>query len=240
MNRMEKPLAVSPHITQVRPNLWMWRSAVEMPAIQAWRAEQSISPRLQAGNPKRLNEFLAGRYALCQLYAAAGLEGITMADLPVLADGRVGGPARYRCSISHGQHQVVALVGCRDDYLGLGIDIEGLISQQRGQRLRRRVAPNDEQAVWQAAGLDESVGLTLTFSAKETLYKALNTQVSIGLRFGQARLFGIDLERGQMGLQLTTDLGPTYPCGHTFELSFEFDDASVLTYACVTESGSGT
>lgn len=230
-----EPSSAPVWISQPAPSVWMWHSPLITPEFVHWTEHQTLSSWLVGLHPKRQTEYLAGRYALIQLYAAAGLPDLQLADLPSRADGQVSGPPGFVCSVSHGYDRIVALVGPQSQYRGLGVDVEEVIELRRCSRLINRVAPHDEQQVWQAAGLPDDLGLTLTFSAKEALYKALTALVPCIMHFGQATLGSLHPEQSQLSIKLTCDLTEEFRAGQQFGLAYQLRNQAVLTLALLPQ-----
>ncbi len=77
-------------------------------------------------------------------------------------------------SISHTATLATAAVALLSDARGLGVDVEPVMSREAADDVARLVAAHDEtRRVAQAAKLDPLETLTLVFSAKESLFKAL-------------------------------------------------------------------
>lgn len=221
-------------ISQPAPHLWMWYSPLVTPEFVQWVDHQQLGAQISSLHPKRQTEYLAGRHALIQLYRCAGIDGIGLDDLSSHADGQVDSPAGYVCTLSHGYDRIVAMVADQRHFRSIGVDVEEVVQLRRCSRLLSRVAPHDEQSVWQRAGMDDDLGLTLTFSAKEALYKALTASVSCIMHFGQATLGEIDPVRGRLTLVLTKDLNHSLRCGRQFELQYRHQDQEILTWALLT------
>ena len=159
---------------------------------------------------KRHSEYLAGR--LC---AAGALE---TGQLPARdADsGRPVWPYGWCGSITHSHGQAAAVAAAQSDWKGLGLDMERLLETQRALRLHSAILTKDEQN-WLNTGSDDSAPrlLTLIFSAKESLYKAINplTGVYFGFQDAQVTEYRQD---GQLTLQLLRDLSDEYRSGMEF------------------------
>lgn len=231
-----EPASAPVWISQPAPSVWMWHSPLITPEFIQWTERQVLSAWLAGLHPKRQTEYLAGRYALIQLYAAAGLPDLQLDDLPSQPDGQVSSPTGWICSVSHGYDRIVALVGPQAQYRGLGVDVEEVIQLRRCSRLINRVAPHDEQQVWQAAGLADDLGLTVTFSAKEALYKALTASVPCIMHFGQATLGSLEPGQGRLSIKLTCDLTDEFRAGQQFGLRYLLHDQEVLTLALLPQS----
>ena len=129
----------------------------------------TLPDALRHAAAKRKSEYLAGR--LCAAYAlrAAGLpEAVGTKDrAPVWPIGAVG-------SISHSDARAVAVVS--RDLAGLGVDIEPLLTPAQALDIQDMILTKAE-ADMQPPDLTFPEFLTLLFSAKEALYKALSARL---------------------------------------------------------------
>lgn len=162
------------------------------------------------GAAKRQTEFLAGR--LCARQALQRLTG-TPAVPAVGADRAPCWPAGVVGSISHGDGWAAALVGPQSAWRGLGIDIERLMSAARAQRLQTSIlTPAELARLAQYPQEQQAWLLSLSFSLKESLFKALYPLVRQQFYFQDAELLSHD-PAGFAQLQLLRGLGPGWPAG---------------------------
>lgn len=164
---------------------------------------------------RRRRHFLAGRWCADHALAQAG-HGQWHLDrdefgLPQWPHGWLG-------SISHTQGKAMAAVAPVSSFAALGIDVERLMPPERAERLQRRIAAAEELAV--LTDLDTADGVTLVFSAKEALYKALYPRTRRFMGFDAARL------RHHCGHLLTFELTRNWcsewPRGHEIDVRFCF------------------
>lgn len=124
---------------------------------------------LRAAVPKRQSEYLAGRLCAAHALRAAGLPETVgqKGRAPVWPAGCVG-------SISHSDARVVAVVSRTS--AGLGVDVEQHMTPAQAADIRALILTDAEAALRPAAMAFEPF-LTLVFSAKESLYKALSAHL---------------------------------------------------------------
>ena len=138
-------------------------------AFQSARIPQP--PGLRSAIAKRRCEYLAGR--VCAASAGEALTGEH--QVPVVGEDRAPlWPAPLVGAITHSQGCAAALVGLRDQWRGLGLDYEAWLAPGRALRLAEEILTGEERRALQ--GLDEAEQarrITLTFSVKESLFKAL-------------------------------------------------------------------
>ncbi|WP_102106857.1 4'-phosphopantetheinyl transferase family protein [Oceaniglobus roseus] len=147
----------------------------------------TLPPDLLAAVPKRRSEFLAGRICAALALREAGLpETVTRAGrAPIWPAGAAG-------SISHTDTRVVAAVS--RDLAGLGVDCEDIMSERQAHELRAMIVTPAE-AAQRPAALPFPAFLTLVFSAKEALYKALSHRLDRILEFHDVTVTGLSPDR---------------------------------------------
>ena len=190
----------------------------------------ALPASLQGAAPKRLGEFLAGRLAAREALRPFGLAGSTVAigsaREPLWPRGMEG-------SISHSQlaGQGVALCGVRPAQGGMGLDLEAWLEADQAAQLWPGIVDEDEwgrlEAGARALGLDRARGLTLVFSAKESLFKALHPRVGRYFDFLDARWLGMTAQ--SLTLELKVPLTPTLPAGWRCTLHWQSLPGGVLT-----------
>lgn len=202
-----------------------WPFTVSLPGCQlvtacfdpaASREQDLLDHGLQpsGSNRKRQGEFLAGRLCAAQALGQNGqCASLPTRDsdtgLPVWPDGWCG-------SITHSHGLAAAIAGPTTQWSGLGLDIERLISPKRALRLCDAILTPDEQHWLHDLSEDEAARrLTLIFSAKESLYKAINPLTRTYFGFQDARITEY-AQDGWLTLQLLRDLSDTYRCGMEF------------------------
>ncbi len=169
---------------------------------------------LQRAAPKRLGEFLAGRLA-----AREALRLFNLADHPVaIGNAREPcWPAGFEGSISHSllQGRGMALCAVRPGQAGMGLDLEGWLAEGQASELWPGIASGEEWARLAAAapavGLSRGEALTLIFSAKESLFKALYPRVGRYFDFLDARWLAMTEQT--LTLELVDALTPDLPAG---------------------------
>ncbi|MEL7561115.1 4'-phosphopantetheinyl transferase family protein [Stutzerimonas chloritidismutans] len=171
---------------------------------------------------KRQTEFLAGR--LCAHEALRRVTGVPC--IPAVNEDRSPNwPAGVVGSITHGAGWVATVVARREQWRGLGLDVEKQIPTIRADRLVAEILTPLELEGY--AALDETqraLRVTLTFSIKESLFKALYPLVNKRFYFQEAELIHHD-SSGYARLRLLNDLSEEWTAGAELEGQFvQFDD----------------
>lgn len=180
-----------------------------------------LPPRFASFHPKRQQEFLAGRY--CAYEALVMLEAhrqkmpgdkilaVGNSRAPLWPEGTVG-------AISHSDHLVGAIAAYSSDALGLGLDFEAIMTDERGRRLARRVCTSMEwQMIQDRTSAAQPLGwwVTLLFSAKESLYKALFPHHQEFVGFQAVDITEVDLDAQSFRYAFSSPLKKPLPLkGH--------------------------
>ena len=121
--------------------------------------------QLAKSGKKRQAEHLAGRIAAVHALRAFGEKAV-----PGIGDRRQPlWPAGLYGSISHSGNTAVAIASTAP----VGIDIEAIFTPHLADTLAHQAATDSELAILRACPQPFPLALTLVFSAKESLYKAL-------------------------------------------------------------------
>ncbi|HEH9394664.1 TPA: amonabactin biosynthesis phosphopantetheinyl transferase AmoD [Aeromonas salmonicida] len=181
---------------------------------------------LQRAAPKRLGEFLAGRLA-----ASEALRGFGLGD-HVVAIGSAREPrwpAGFEGSISHSllQGRGMALCAVRPGQAGMGLDLEAWLEDGQTSELWPGIVNDEEWGRLQRCPLGPAQGLTLVFSAKESLFKALYPRVGRYFDFLDARWLAMTEQT--LTLELKSALTPDLPAGWHCTLHWQGLPGGVLT-----------
>lgn len=163
----------------------------------------SLPPSLQQAVIKRQVEYLAGRY--CAMAALKRL-GAQQQTVVRRRDKSPGWPLGYTGSISHSQGLALAVTGESSRFQALGIDAERQVSDGQAQRLTRMILQPEDQALQQTQRLPLAWFLTLTFSAKESLFKLLYPQIGRYFGFDAAVMTAVDTRKQTFTIRTTKKL----------------------------------
>ncbi|MDK1290476.1 4'-phosphopantetheinyl transferase family protein [Pseudoalteromonas umbrosa] len=185
---------------------------------------QPLPSKLERAVAKRKAEYLAGR--VC---AAQALEQLKHPHYIVQSaeDRSPIWPTGVCGSITHSKGVAMAVVTDNPAILGLGIDIEHMMSDKQELELQSQILRDDEAAAFESLGQDHLNPLTLVFSAKESIYKALYGQVQTFFGFDAAKL--VRHSDQHMQFTLTACLHPKLPIGTEVSVYYQCIDNMVLT-----------
>ncbi|MCU6667264.1 enterobactin synthase subunit EntD [Enterobacteriaceae bacterium H4N4] len=168
---------------------------------------------------KRKADHLAGRIAAFHALNRQAIPAIGNNGEPLWPTGITG-------SISHSGTQAVAI--CREKGLA-GIDCEAIIDEREAIEIQDGVINPQEAQLLALSSLTFDLAFTLTFSAKESLFKALFPQVQAWMGFDSARIVALNADT--LTLTLTRPL-PPFAQNQAFTLHWCRLDASVVTLIC--------
>lgn len=182
---------------------------------------------------KRQAEFLAAR--LCAREALRLQTGHT--DLPTAQEkSRIPCWPAHSCgSMSHSHNISAAIVGANHCWQGFGLDIEKPIPSQRAQRLAQTILTPAEYSTYQGLNTNQqAMYLTLAFSFKESLFKALNPLTGIYFSFHDAQVLDLEVtQTGHARLRLCKNLSTIWQAGCELEGQFARLHDSALTLVAV-------
>jgi enterobactin synthetase component D len=167
---------------------------------------------------KRKAEHLAGRIAAAHALPDHTVPGIGPSGEPLWPEGISG-------SITHSGTQAMAVVVRHPDAL-LGIDCEAILPDPEARDIKDGIVDAQEAICLMRSGYSFALALTLAFSAKESLFKALFPQVKIFMGFECTRV--TEVTEKTITLALSRSAGE-YPEGKRFTLVWQNNDGNVWT-----------
>lgn len=186
---------------------------------------RGLLPRqLSRAAPKRIAEFLAGRYCAALALNAAGCGDpfelrIGSAGAPSWPNGLLG-------SITHTSRAAVAVVVRKSEFRGIGIDCEPIMTSRSADDVAPIVIPEAAEVALArnaSASMEWRTFVTAVFSAKESIYKCLRPLADEFFEFGDVRLVNVDLDSGIMRMRVVRPLGRGLPAGMELESRFALD-----------------
>ena len=187
-------------------------------------------PTVQRAVSKRKTEYLAGR--LCAREALLRATGVSA--VPGTGEDRAPQwPRDCVGSITHSHGWAAAVVGRRADYAGLGLDVELTMPDERALKLTHQILTAGEQARF-ANTMKQTPGefLTLAFSLKESLFKALYPITRKRFYFEHAELLDWQPD-GLARLRLLTDLSEEWHYHRELSAHFNNRNERVLSLVAV-------
>ncbi len=180
--------------------------------------------RLDKAVVKRRAEYLAVRYAAGYLLQQAGCDGqVGTSDsrAPVW-------PAGWCGSLAHSQGHAIAVIAPVNAGLSPGIDIEMFAGRTMRETAEMFTSPQERQLL-ATCGIEYETALLITFSAKESVFKALYPQVGDYFGFDAARVCALDVAAGTVTFELTHALSPQHQQGSVVTGHFHIQQDRVIT-----------
>lgn len=150
---------------------------------------QPLPERIKKAVPKRQAEYLAGRVcasnALQTLQVSDTLVDTSESRAPIWPQGTFG-------SITHTKGIAAAVAGIKTHPISVGIDIEKLMKDDQEIKLQTHILREDEKPQFETLGQHVSHPLSVIFSAKESIYKALYPFVEKFFGFDKAKLIAFN------------------------------------------------
>ncbi|WP_079213986.1 4'-phosphopantetheinyl transferase family protein [Ventosimonas gracilis] len=181
------------------------------------------------GNAKRQSEYLAGR--LCARQGLFEVIGEYQAP-PRSSGGMPLWPHGARGSISHSHGRAAAVVGPASRWRALGLDLEPCLPVARALRLAPSILTPSERAHLAAltSAKEQAFFVTLSFSLKESLFKALYPLCLTRFYFQHAQI--VDYRQGKATVRLLCDL-PGFAAQSLLSGQFLRQDQFVLTLVAI-------
>lgn len=175
---------------------------------------------------KRQAEFLAGRYAATQALIKLGRIDC---EIPIGKNKSPVWPKGIIASITHTSSKAICAAATTEDIQYVGIDLENFLTPRTADNIKSIVLVEQEYDLMRSMGLDFEVALTLVFSAKESIFKALHPYVKRYFDFSSVRLSGFYPAKDCIEFTLTKYLAPEYVAGTKVSGHFIIDERAVLT-----------
>ncbi|KDC55404.1 4'-phosphopantetheinyl transferase family protein [Pseudoalteromonas sp. S3431] len=186
---------------------------------------QIFSPlQLQKAVTKRKAEYLAGRFCAKKVLNALGISSFDILSgndrAPIWPDKVIG-------SITHTQGIAMAMASQRTDIAGIGIDIEQLMSAKQERELQEQILHPNDYPQFRLFAEQVPHPLTIIFSAKESIFKALYASVKQFFGFEAATLIAFNEQ--QLQFKITQALSPQVPKDTYLTVFYQCDKNIVLT-----------
>lgn len=177
---------------------------------------------------KRRLEFLAGRYCARQALQQMGIcpeetLKISQSKAPKWPAGVVG-------SITHTKNYAAAVVGKVTNWSGLGIDSEVIVDASKPSLIRHVCNDDEFEHLAKKHDICAEELFTLIFSAKESLFKALNPVVKKFFGFKTAFITALQPNEGRFRIRLHTTLSPKFSEGFECDGFYTISNNRVMTY----------
>ncbi len=182
--------------------------------------------RIEKAMVARKAEYLAGRYVAKQALKSLGEESL---DIPQGKKRNPIWPKEIVGSITHKSAKALSAVAYRQNVTYIGLDYEYWIQKKTEKNIKESIISEREYHLLKHGEMDYAKGFTLAFSAKESLYKALYSQVNQYFDFLAVELTFISSEQQYYELTLRKTLTPQHKAGMMYSGYFIHDSFGILT-----------
>ncbi len=181
---------------------------------------------------KRQSEYLAGRYAAKMALAQLSSDSY---EVPTGKHRSPVWPANTIGSLTHTSTTAFCAVGPANKVDFVGIDFENWLPDKTVTSVKSSIISEREELFLQRQSMSFNHAFTLTFSAKESLFKALYPMVGYYFDFSAAEILFISENKRTFKLVLTQTLTPELTEGMSFTGSYHPESGAILTI--ITKSG---
>ena len=190
---------------------------------------------------QRQSEYIAGRYCAIQALTALADHNSpsAMFQIPISDDLSPRWPHGTVGSISHSQHRAIAIAARDTDYSGMGIDCETLLTDSAAAEIAPWVLQRNDLNCKIEVPLSYGFWITLIFSAKESLFKALAPTYKNVVDFGHLSSLFFVSRITEKALILNTELSfnkrsqftsqSSSQSSSQFELIYRVDNQQIIT-----------
>ncbi|WP_198341865.1 4'-phosphopantetheinyl transferase family protein [Oceanisphaera avium] len=141
-------------------------------------------------------------------------------------------------AITHSDSWAAAIVAKQAHYLGLGLDIERSLSPTDAEKLAPALLTPAELARLQELSPQQfAFMVTVSFSLKESLFKALYPLVKKHFYFEDAELMEWDIPAGSARLRLLSTLSSNWPKGRELAAQFCLYDDHIWSLVAIPNKG---
>ncbi|MGK2946302.1 MAG: 4'-phosphopantetheinyl transferase family protein [Candidatus Malihini olakiniferum] len=190
-----------------------------------------LPAELARSAPKRRAEFLAGRYLARHVLKKLGIHQFTL----LIGQNRSPVWPKNLCgSLSHNKDSVLCAIHRRSEvFSGVGVDVETLMNDNRADLLWPSIIDNEEHQWLKRVDMPFRQALTLSFSAKESLFKAIYPTARHYFDFLDVQITVLNQIQQIFELQLKTTLTSEFRSGRRFKGVYRMIADKVTTFLCL-------
>lgn len=180
---------------------------------------------------KRKAEYLAGRRVALQALRKAGVEASDVSIGPMRAPQWPGG---YTGSITHSGNVAAAVAMPASEVQGVGIDLEGIASADAVSAIQQVALSSAEEEALGPLVLrfGYPTAVTITFSAKESFYKATAASVGRVFEFSAVQITSACADLGVVEARVAETLTADIVAGRAFSMGFSVLGNETVITSC--------
>ena len=192
---------------------------------QLLKQDLILPEQLYSSFIKRQVEFLTGRLCAREALIQAGC--IPHRILKISEHRYPLWPSHIAGSITHCDDLAISMVS--HDCQNIGIYVEMLMLDEVAHELSHVIVNKEERSLGVSLGLSQSLWLTLVFSAKESLFKALYPKTHIWLDFKDCEIDRVDQHRKCLEMTIQHSAFAQ----QTFEVFYRIHKAHIMTISII-------
>jgi 4'-phosphopantetheinyl transferase EntD len=176
---------------------------------------------------KRKAEFLAGRYC-----AKTVLAQYDMTDFTIVADKNRAPqwPVGFKGAITHSNNNALVALSNNEAILGIGIDIESIMSDKTMNDVKSAIVLGDENNFLNHDSMSPNTVVSTIFSIKESFFKAAYPSTGFYFDFDAVQITKLDPINNCFTLKVCQALNPQIRPGMVFSGQFTFVGDQVLSF----------
>jgi len=196
-------------------------------ALITLKHDVTLPDQLRGAVARRQIDFLAGRHCARRALQAAGLS--EPVAIGIGEHGSPQWPKGFTGSITHCPGWAMAVASRSAQISSVGIDMEELMSASVARSVASQIASPVETTYLEEQPAPFEAMLTLLFSAKESLYKALYPSVRRYFDFLDVQAIELNARAGHVVLRVINPLSSQYARGTRYTVAFAWLENRVLT-----------
>ncbi|MFT7404650.1 4'-phosphopantetheinyl transferase family protein [Zhongshania sp.] len=183
-------------------------------------------PPMFRASRKRQAEYFAGRYLANEAMSSYGTN-----QFKLIADAKrcPQWPSTLVGSITHTDRYAACIVAKKSAIAAIGIDAQDILNDSRAERVQSRIIDSVESRLIAQSELTPALGVSLCFSAKEAIYKALYPLVQQYFGFNAAKLHSINTIDGHLTFRFDPALWILYNERNTLTVQYQIKDQRLLS-----------
>lgn len=190
-------------------------------------------PSVQASVIKRQAEFLAGRVAARSSILQISPHITQPIKIEIGVNRAPIWPKCFTGSITHSRSRAISVAKQRHDASDprdyIGVDVEDIIDVDLSSEFEGSIYTHQDRNIAFVSELPPNIAMTLIFSAKESLFKAIYPFVGEYFGFDKARVTKLDVSSKLVELRLDNQFASMHNLQIDYLCRFEIDEASVFT-----------
>ncbi len=186
----------------------------------------AYSDTLDRAVAKRKAEYLAGRFCAKQALAKHGIENFVIKSDKNRAPLWPGG---IKGAITHSNHNALVAVNNSPDVLGIGIDVESVMTDKTMNDVKEAIVKGNEHRFLTIPEATAGTVVSLIFSIKESFFKAAYPSTGFYFDFDAVTVDVLDFDKNTFSLTVNQDLNPKIRPGMQYSGQFCFLGEQVLS-----------